>query len=321
MTPERPPAGRDAGRPLRVVSVSLGAPARDAVRETTLLGRRVRLERIGTNGDVRAAAATFARLAGTVDAFGLGGTDLELRVAGRRYRIRESVRLARHAGPTPVVCGAGLKDTLERWVPARLEGRIALDGARVLLPSAVDRWGLAEALRDAGARLTIGDLAFLLGVPHRMHDLDAFARVVRVLAPPVVRLPIGWIYPTGAKQGTTDAGWRRRWFDDADVVAGDWHLVRRFAPTDLHGRTILTNTTTAADLDDLGARGVRAVVTTTPRLDGRSLPTNLLEAAFTAIAGRHPLPRADLAAMVAEADLAPDVWTPPPRRASGGVGA
>ena len=301
----------DAARPLRVVSVSLGSPARDAVRDLTLLGRHVRLERIGTNGDVRAAAATFARLAGEVDAFGLGGTDLHLRVAGRRYRIAQSARLARHAGATPVVCGAGLKDTLERGVPARIADRIDLAGARVLLPSAVDRWGLAEALRDAGADLTIGDLAFLLGVPRAMHDLDAFARVVRVVAPPVVRLPIGWIYPTGAKQGTTDGGWRRRWFEAADVVAGDWHLVRRFAPPDLSGLTVITNTTTAEDLADLGARGARAVVTTTPRLDGRSLPTNLLEAAFTAIAGRGPLPHADLAAMVAEADLAPDVWRPP----------
>jgi len=59
-TPERTtrPAD-DAARPLRVVSVSLGAPARDAVRDLTLLGRHVHLERIGTNGDVRAAAATF----------------------------------------------------------------------------------------------------------------------------------------------------------------------------------------------------------------------------------------------------------------------
>jgi hypothetical protein len=54
------------------------------------------------------------------------------------------------------------------------------------------------------------------------------------------------------------------------------------------------------------------VATTTPRIDGRSLPTNLLEAAFVAVAGRFPLSDADLAAMVAEAGLAPDVWRPDP---------
>lgn len=298
----------DPQRPLRVVSVSRGSSRRDATVEMDLLGRRVILERRGTDGDLRAAAQTYRALRDEVDAFGLGGADLELRVAGRRYRMRESVRLARHAGATPVVCGAGLKGTLERRTVRALEGRIAWKGIRVLLPSAVDRWGMSEALRDAGAALTIGDLAFLLGLPIAMHDLDRFERVVRVLGPPVALAPISWIYPTGAKQDRSEAGWRAAWFANAEVLAGDWHLIARYAPDDLRGKAIVTNTTTGANLADLQRRGARLVATTTPRIDGRSLPTNLLEAAFVAVAGRHPLPEADLAAMVSEAGLEPDVW-------------
>jgi hypothetical protein len=300
------PTAPDA--PLRVVSVSLGSSKRDATVEMELLGRRVRLERRGADGDRRRAAALFEQLRDEVDAFGLGGADLELRVAGRRYLLREAVRLVRPAGATPVVCGAGLKATLERQAVRTLADEIGWQGRRVLLPSAVDRWGMAEALAEAGASLTIGDFAFLLGLPLPMHDLTRFERAVRIVAPVVVRFPIDWIYPTGAKQERSVGGWRARWFDRAEVLAGDWHLIRRFAPDDLSGTTILTNTTTAADLADLERRGVVRVATTTPRLEGRSLPTNLLEAAFVAVAGRHPLPPADLAALVAEADLAPDVW-------------
>lgn len=307
-------SARDPDRPLRVVSVSRGSSRRDARMEMTLLGRRVVMERIGTDGDVAEAARLYERLRDDVDAFGLGGADLELRVAGRSYRIRESVALARHAGATPVVCGAGLKTTLERQAVETLDAEIGWRGRRVLLPSAVDRWGMAEALERAGARLTIGDFAFLLGLPVPQHDLSAFERRVRLIAPIVVRAPMAWIYPTGAKQERAVTGWRARWFDEAEVVAGDWHLIARFAPTDLSGKTVFTNTTTPADLDDLVARGVRRVATTTPRIAGRSLPTNLLEAAFVAVAGRHPLPANDLAAMVAEAGLAPDVW----RRADSG---
>ncbi len=294
--------------PLRVVSVSLGSSRRDAAIEMELLGRRVRLERRGTDGDRARAARLFEQLQGEVDAFGLGGADLELRVAGRRYRLRDAVRLVRHAGATPVVCGAGLKATLERQAVRTLADEIGWRGRRVLLPSAVDRWGMAEALAEAGASLTIGDFAFLLGLPLPMHDLVRFERAVRIVAPVVVRFPIDWIYPTGAKQESAVRGWRARWFERAEVLAGDWHLIRRYAPDDLTGATILTNTTTTADLADLRRRGVVRVATTTPRLEGRSLPTNLLEAAFVAVAGRHPLAPADLAAMVAEADLAPDVW-------------
>lgn len=295
-------------RPLRVVSVSLGSSRRDASVEMELLGRRVRLERRGSDGDRDRAARLFEELRDEVDAFGLGGADLELRVAGRRYRLRDSVRLVRHAGTTPVVCGAGLKATLERRAVASLADEIDWRGRRALLPSAVDRWGMAEALASAGAHLTIGDFAFLLGLPLPMHDLARFERAVRVVAPIVVRFPIDWIYPTGAKQESSVRGWRARWFEQADVLAGDWHLLRRFAPDDLSGATILTNTTTAEDLADLERRGVVVVATTTPRIDGRSLPTNLLEAAFVAVAGRHPLPPDDLAEMVVDAGLAPDVW-------------
>ena len=301
----------DPQRPLRVVSVSRGSSRRDATLEMDLLGRRVILERRGSDGDVRAAARMYRELRDQVDAFGLGGADLELRVSGRRYRMRQSVRLARHAGATPVVCGAGLKGTLERRTVHALADRIDWAGSRVLLPSAVDRWGMSEALRDAGARLTIGDFAFLLGLPIPMHDLNRFERAVRVIAPVVVLAPIDWIYPTGGKQERAEHGWRRRWFADADVLAGDWHLIARYAPEDLGGKAIVTNTTTAADLAELQRRGARLVATSTPRIEGRSLPTNLLEAAFVAVAGRHPLPEADLAAMVSEAGLQPDVWLAP----------
>lgn len=301
----------DPGRPLRVVSVSRGSSKRDARLEMELLGRHVVLERIGTDGDLRAAARLYAELRDEVDAFGLGGADLELRIAGRSYRIRESTALARHAGATPVVCGTGLKTTLEARAVGALDARFRWRGRRVLMPSAADRWGMAEALARHGAVLTIGDLAFLLGVPVALHDLARFERVVRVLAPAVTQLPFAWLYPTGDKQDRAVEGWRARWFEEAEVVAGDFLLIARYAPPDLTGKVVLTNTTTAENLGDLATRGVRAVATTTPRIAGRSLPTNLLEAAFVAVAGRHPLPPAELDAMVEEAGLAPHVWSAP----------
>ncbi|MDZ7799927.1 MAG: quinate 5-dehydrogenase [Trueperaceae bacterium] len=302
------PRTDDPARPLRVVSVSRGSPHRDFAAEIALLGRRVRLERIGTDGDLREAARTYARLQGEADAFGLGGADLELVVGSRRYEIRESAALARHAGRVPVVCGAGLKTTLERRAVAHLDETLAWRGRRVLVTSAIDRWGMTEALYAHGAVLTLGDLPFLLGVPISVRRPATIAAIARVLAPVVTKLPFDWVYPTGRKQRASASGWRARLFQGQEVIAGDFHFLARYAPHDLRGITVLTNTTTPADMADLAARGVKAVATTTPRYDGRSLPTNLLEAAFVAVAGRHPLPTADLEAMVAEAGLEPDLW-------------
>ena len=60
----------------RAVSISIGSSKRNKAVEATLLGQNVSIERIGTDGDMEAAAMKYKELDGTVDAFGVGGADL-----------------------------------------------------------------------------------------------------------------------------------------------------------------------------------------------------------------------------------------------------
>ena len=78
-----------------------------------------------------------------------------------------------------------------------------------------------------------------------------------------------------------------RWFEWAEVIAGDFHYIGRHMPDRLPGRTVLTNTVTPKDVDDLRARGIATLITTTPNLGGRSFGTNLMEALIVAAAGRR----------------------------------
>ena len=57
----------------RAVSISIGSSKRDKAVEIEILGEQVRIERIGTDGDMEAAARLFKEMDGEVDAFGLGG--------------------------------------------------------------------------------------------------------------------------------------------------------------------------------------------------------------------------------------------------------
>ncbi|CAN5741176.1 hypothetical protein BH23DEI1_BH23DEI1_18530 [soil metagenome] len=293
-------------RVIHVVSVSLGSSRRDVDARIRLLGREVRIVRRGTNGDVQSAARMVAELDGTVDAIGLGGIDLFLSWRGRRYDFRDARRIAAGATRTPVVCGAGLKETLERRAVALLENSVGWQGRRVLMTSATDRAGMAEALVTHGADLRYGDLAFGLGIPTLIRSARAQDVIARTLGPIVTQLPIAWIYDTGSKQDKGDTTTERyaRFYAWADVIAGDWHFIRRYAPADLAGKTILTNTTTRDDVAFLARRGAARLVTTTPRFDGRSLSTNLLEAAFIGIRGRL-LEHADYEDMLDELDYAP----------------
>ncbi|MDZ7703677.1 MAG: quinate 5-dehydrogenase [Trueperaceae bacterium] len=288
----------------RVVSVSLGSSRRDTTRELSLLGYTVTVERRGCDGDLARAEAMIRDLDGSVDAIGLGGLDLYLYVGGRRYVLRDAARLARAARATPVVCGAGLKQTLERRVVANLDRRLGLGERRVLVMSAVDRFGMADAFAATGAEVVYGDLIYVLGVPVGLRSLRTVEGVAALLLPVMTQLPIGWLYPTGRAQDDEAPRLRgARYADRAEVIAGDWHFIRRYLVGGLEHKTILTNTTTPQDVAWLREQGAAALYTTTPRLGGRSLPTNLLEAALVAVAGRFPLAAAAYDELIGAAGL------------------
>ncbi len=292
-----------------VVSVSLGSSSRDTDQVVTILGEQVHLERRGTQGDFAAAARLIAELDGEVDAIGLGGIDLFLPVGRRRYYFRDARRLAAAARHTPVVCGAGLKNSLERAMIRALAGPRPWQGRKVLMVSALDRFGMAEELDQQGARVLFGDFIFALGLPIPLYRLATLHALATVLLPVFVRLPFTWLYPVGSSQESSTTTERfARYYDWADVIAGDWHYIRRYAPGAMAGKVVLTNTTTPADVAFLEERGVDTLITTTPRFDGRSVGTNLLEAAFVAIAGEAgELSAERYREMIAEAGLEPTV--------------
>src|SRR5690606_16901969 len=212
----------------QVVSVSLGSSTRDVDHAFELLGHEVRIQRRGVDGDVRAAERLIAELDGTVAAIGLGGIDLYLKVGARRFYFREARRMARAASITPVVCGAGLKDSLERRAVAELDATFDWSSRKVLMVAATDRFGMAEALAEHGADLIFGDLMFALGLNVPLRTLPALGRMAHLLGPVLTKVPIAWLYPTGgAQEREPKAAKYPDAYAWADVVAGDWHFVRR----------------------------------------------------------------------------------------------
>lgn len=273
----------------RVVSVSLGSSARDKRVETEILGERFIIERIGTDGNSARFRALVEELDGHVDAIGMGGIDLYLRAGRSRYQIRDAARLIRGIHHTPVVDGGGIKNSWEKYLILEYlpkEAGISFAGRRVLLVSSVDRYGMAEAFVQAGAQTLFGDFYFALGVPIPVRSLTTVRVLAACLLPVFTKLPFQMLYPTGAKQEQNTPRFPHlfRW---AEVVAGDFHFIRRYMPRDLAGKTILTQTVTAQDFDELRRRGARTLITVSPAMEGRSFATNVLEGIVLALAGRR----------------------------------
>lgn len=292
----------------RVVSVSLGSSRRNAVSETTILDTPIRLERVGVDGDLAAARRLFQTLDGQVDAFGVGGADLALHLAGRAYPLRSVAGLVRGLA-TPAVDGGGLRQVVERSLPAQLDSLLPepVTQRRVFICTAVARYDLAAGFAEAGYATLFGDLGTGLGLPIPVRSLRTLLLLAHLLLPVMSRLPFRWLYPTGSAQETITPRYAP-WYAWAGVIADDFHYIKHHLPGRLDGKIVVTNTTTPADIALLRDRGVRYLCTTTPRLDGRSFGTNVIEAAFTAIAGKgRALNAGELAPMVAAANLRPDV--------------
>lgn len=295
-----------------VVSVSIGSSQRDHTVEIDLLGEHFKISRIGTDGSLEKAAERFAELDGHVAAFGMGGIDMYLKAAGRKYYFREARKLKAAAGATPIVDGSGLKGAVEAGTVAFMRDELGLEltGKRVLMTSAVDRWGMAEGLRDAGCEMVFGDLIYALGVPVPIRTWGSLVLLVRTLTPVVAQLPFSWLYPTGAEQNKAPKRneTAERLYQWADIIAGDWQYVKKYMPDDMSGKWIVTNTTTPDDVELCRSRGVELLVTSTPRLEGRSFGTNVIEATLVALRGASgELPAEDYQTLLEQVGFAPDV--------------
>ncbi|MGZ3552324.1 MAG: quinate 5-dehydrogenase [Vulcanimicrobiaceae bacterium] len=271
-----------------VVSVSLGSSTRDHHAVVELLGEQFDISRVGTDGKLDAAIERVKELDGKVDAIGLGGIDVYLYAGKHRYALRDGLRLLDAAKTTPVVDGSGLKNTLEREAVRYMQDVLGIDlrGKHVLMVSALDRFGMAQALVDAGADVLFGDFIFALDKDMPVRSLSEFEAQAEKYLPDACKLPFQFFYPTGKKQDKPPEPKYPQYYHDADIIAGDFHFMRQFMPEDLQGKIVLTNTVTEKDVDELRRRGVKQLITTTPDFQGRSFGTNVVEAALLALLGK-----------------------------------
>jgi hypothetical protein len=295
----------------RAVSISIGSSKRNKTVEVNLLGEKISIERIGTDGDMEAAALKYKELDGQVDAFGVGGADLGALVDGKFYPFHSVQPMVRYVKKTPLVDGGGLKNTLENKVPVFLDQKlgeyIKQHGRKVFVVLGVDRWGLSKSFVEAGYEVVFGDLMFALDIPMAIHSLKGLRTLAKIMIPIVTRFPFEWIYPTGEKQDEHKPKWEK-WYQWATVIAGDCHYVKRHMPLNMQGKVIVTNTTTPDDVAFFKKCGVKYLVTTTPVMDGRSFGTNMMEAALVAISGKgRPLSWAEYSELLDKLGFEPQL--------------
>ena len=299
----------------KILSISVGSSSRDHTTKHVFLGQECELSRQGTDGDFEKAVQRYADMDGKVDAFGVGGVEFYLRVGKKRYYFKDVSRIRRAIKVSKVGDGNGVKGLLERRAFQALEKHLnekenkTLKGMPALLTTAVDRYGMGEAMVDAGLDLTIGDLMFALGLPFPVKKLSTVRVIAATLLPVITRLPFTWFYALGAEQDKPPQQKWDKYYQQAQVLGGDFIQIRQYMPDDLTGKIVVTNTTTAKNVEELKKRNLHILVTVTPRLEGRSFGTNVMEATLLALMDKpqSEVTDADFADLIDRIPLQPNI--------------
>jgi len=298
----------------KILSVSLGSASRDHTTRHVFLGEECELSRKGTSADFDKALAMYREHDGKVDAFGVGGLEFYLGVGKRRYYFREGKRIRAAIKISKVGDGNGVKGLLVQRAFAALEKHLnnegkTLKGMKALKTNAVDRYTMAEGLVNAGCDPVFGDLMFSLGLPIPVRKLSTVRLLAAVLLPVITQLPFKLFYPLGSAQDKEPEPKWTQFYNEATVLAGDFVSIRAHMPDDLSGKIVVTNTTTAKNVEELQKRGLHILVTTTPRLEGRSFGTNVMEATLRALINKPDpeITNADFLDLIERIPLEPNI--------------
>ncbi len=273
----------------KIISISVGSSARDHTTRHTFLGQECEISRRGTNGDFKKAIELYKELDGKVDAFGIGGVEFFLQVEDKKYYFRDVKRIRNAIKISKAGDGNGVKGLLERRAFEYLEkylnekeGR-SLKGLPALKTTVVERYSMGKAMVDSGLDVTFGDFMFALGLPIAIKKLSTARLVAATLLPVVTQVPFSWLYPLGSEQDKPPQPKWTKYYQQSQVIAGDFLQIRQYMPNDLTGKIIVTNTTTPKNVEELRQRNLHILVTVTPRLEGRSFGTNVMEATLLAL--------------------------------------
>lgn len=298
----------------KILSISIGSSQRDHTTQVEFLGQLCELSRQGTDGDFDKGVQLYHQYDGKVDAFGVGGAEFYLQVGRRQYYFRDIKRIRDAIKISKVGDGNGVKGLLAQRALAALEKHLNTEGKtlkelKALKTTAVDRYHMAEALVNAGLDTIFGDFYFTLGIPIKVRTLATVRLLAGILLPIITQLPFMWFYPLGAQQEQEPVNKYPTLYEWADVIAGDFLQIRHYLPPDMSGKIIVTNTTTARNVELLQKRGLKILVTTTPRLEGRSFGTNVMEATMRALCDKPDpeITEADFLDMIERIPLEPNI--------------
>ncbi|OYU46491.1 MAG: dehydrogenase, partial [Burkholderiales bacterium PBB4] len=286
-----------------VVGISLGASSQDFEFTTSLWGVRLKVSRVGADGNLE-RATELAHLWGDQAAvLGLGvdqDSDDLMALIGP-YR-----------GTATLTTGTRLGGILQEWSVRHAQHQLGglFNNARTLFLSGLQDYRVALALSEYTSNLQFADPVLQLGVPKLLGSVEALNRYADG-----AHYVKDWSLPAALNRGPVKEWARfvvRKALQKASVVVAPIHLLDDFDLEALAGKVVIAANVNEARMATLRDKGVSTVIDGAPVLQGHSLGPHLLDSIVIAATGKHPedLMEDDYLEAIAALKLEPRVVLP-----------
>ncbi len=295
-----------------VVGISLGSPAQDFEFSTVFLGKKMQVQRFGTNGSLAKAGKLLKYWDKRADAIGLGVLKDNYKAGTHRFVEEDSVKLKALAVKVPVTIGGKLGDILQEWAVRHAQVDLGnyFNNARVLFFSGLKNYKLALSMAEYTDNLRFADPINQLGVPKMLPSLEALQ-----LYASGAHYVKDWNLPDALSNGPLKEWTRfllRKAMQKASVIVAPVYELDEFGLEELAGKTIITATVSDERLAQLRDKGVHMVIDGAPVMHGHTLGPDLLDAMIVAATGKAPddIQEDDYLEIITRLQLAPRILYP-----------
>lgn len=271
-----------------IASISLGPGDLDSSFGTRFLGQQFKIVRIGTDNDLKAAGKLVVEWRDRVDALGLGMVPDHYWVGTNYFHQRDTEKLVKMAGDTPVTTGARLRGIVQEWSLRSAQAELGnfFNNAKVLFLSGTTNYRMASVMAEFTQNLSFADPVLQFGAPGLLHSLRAL-ELYAAGSQPVLRFsPVSGMLPSLAPARLVNQFLLNKAVRDADVIVAPWHQLERYGRAELEGKAVLTSTVSPERLADLKDKGVRLVVDCSIQLFKQTVGLNVVEAMIVAALGK-----------------------------------
>jgi len=295
-----------------VISISLGSKNQDFEFTTHLLGQRLHVRRLGTDGSTAKATRLLQHWEKHADAIGLGVVKDSYRIGAQRLIDADSARLQNMVSRVPVTTGTRLSEIFVEWAVRHTQTELGhyFDNANVLFFSGMSNYKLAMSMSEYSDNLQFADPLLQLGVPKLLTSIDALG-----LYASGVHYVSDWTPPR-----VMPAALLKQWthyvlgkaMQKATVVVAPVHELDDFDLEALAGKTVITSNVNDERLARFKDKGVNMVVDGSPVLAGHVLGPEMLDAMILAATGKAPddILEDDILEIITGLQMAPRILYP-----------